>query len=387
MKAQIVSAVSHSIDADPSLAVDQLIVSSNEQLGSLTPTAGMLFAGVDIELQSVSNGLYTQWPDLQLIGCTTDGEFSSVEGFTENSIVLVLFASDNIDIVAGFVDNRSDDLSGDCHRALDDAKQRSEQDPSLCILLSDVLVGNGESVVSNFSDALDSMIPVVGGMAGDSWRFSQTHQLCNTSVFDHCSVFLLFSGPLKYSYGVDCGWQAIGEMGTITRSDENVIYEINYQPALKFYQDALGGKAVPTGELPLAVYDSHNNFRFMRSSLSNFDSGTGAVTYLGRMPENSGVRVTRVDSDSIISGSQHSAEQASENFPASASASMALCFSCGARRELLGQRTFEECQSVKDTVGEGVPIAGFYTYGEFCPPMPWANTEFHNETFVTLLIG
>ncbi|MEH6625826.1 MAG: FIST N-terminal domain-containing protein [Motiliproteus sp.] len=387
MKAQIISAVSHSIDADPSLAVDQLIVSSNEQLGSHMPQAGILFAGVDIELQSVTNGLYTQWPELQLIGCSTDGEFSSVEGFTEDSIVLILFASDSIDMVAGFIDNRTDDLRGDCRRAVSAAMQRSEQDPSLCILLSDVLTGNGESVVSNVSDALNNLVPVVGGMAGDNWRFSQTHQLCNNSVFNNGSVFLLFCGPLKYSYGVDCGWDAIGEMGTITRSDKNVIYEIDHQPALKFYHDALGEKAVPTENLPLAVYDSSSNFRFMRASFSEFDHTTGAVTYLGGMPENSGVRVTRVNSDSIISGSKNSALQASERFPGASSASIALCFSCGARRQLLGKRTFEEFQSVQDTVGEGIPIAGFYTYGEFCPPMPWANTEFHNETFVTLLIG
>ncbi|MCW8884347.1 MAG: FIST C-terminal domain-containing protein [Motiliproteus sp.] len=387
MEPKIISCVCHSTDVDPYIAVDQLLVSSHEHLGSRIPQAAILFAGVEVDLHTVSNGLFTQWPDLQLIGCSTDGEFSSVEGFTQNSLVLVLFASDCIDMVAGYVDNRQPDLGSECRSKVAAARQLSSQQASLCILLSDVLEGNGESVVSNFTEAFNNQVPVIGGMAGDNWQFSRTFQLCNTDVYEHGSVFLLFAGPLQFSYGVDCGWEAVGEMGTITRSQDNVLYEIDHQPALNFYRDALGKEGLPNVKLPLAVYDSHQNFRFMRTSFSRFDSGTGAVTYSGNMPENNNVRITVVNSDSIISGTENSAQKATQNFPVSCPVSLALCFSCGARRAMLGKRTSEEFRCVERTVGEDIPIAGFYTYGEFCPPDPWAETEFHNETFVTLLIG
>ena len=42
--------------------------------------------------------------------------------------------------------------------------------------------------------------------------------------------------------GMDSGWEAIGETGTITRSEGNVIYEINHKPALEFYSNILGEK-------------------------------------------------------------------------------------------------------------------------------------------------
>jgi len=224
-------------------------------------------------------------------------------------------------------------------------------------------------------------------MAADSWRFDEALQFHQKIASADISPFLLLAGPLDFSFGMDSGWEPYGDTGTITRSSGNVIYEINHKPALQFYQDILGPEAKPTLELPIAIHDSEGKFRFMRTSFENFNSETGAVTYLGNVPEDHRVQITMVSRESILSGAARAMEKAVQRFPGNYTPSLALCFSCSARRVLLGTRTGEEYEGVKAQLDSSTQLAGFYTYGEICPHTHESFNEFHNETFVAVLLG
>jgi hypothetical protein len=66
-------------------------------------------------------------------------------------------------------------------------------------------------------------------------------------------------------------------------------------------------------------------------------------------------------------------------------------FSCVGRKLVLGRRTQEEVDAVRNILGEDVPIIGFYTYGEIGPIDKWkeelAAAKFHNETVVLWVLG
>src|SRR5665647_142370 len=131
--------MAHSVELDSFLAVMELIEKCELQLNNKYPTAGILYAGIDVDHQLVLNKIYEKWPDLQLIGCTADGEFSSECDYVEDSLVLTLFVSKNINIVSGFFDNTSTDPSKEYNQVLSEAVSRLGQKPKLCILFSDVL--------------------------------------------------------------------------------------------------------------------------------------------------------------------------------------------------------------------------------------------------------
>jgi hypothetical protein len=65
----------------------------------------------------------------------------------------------------------------------------------------------------------------------------------------------------------------------------------------------------------------------------------------------------------------------------------ALVFSCAARNDLLGTRTKEEIDTLRQEVGDDLPFVGFYAYGEISPFRKGSPTRFHNETFITLLLS
>jgi hypothetical protein len=78
--------------------------------------------------------------------------------------------------------------------------------------------------------------------------------------------------------------------------------------------------------------------------------------------------------------------QAVQNYPGKMPAA-ALFFSCASRRQILGSRTQEEYQIAQSCLSQSLPSCGFYTNGEIAPLEDRGISYFHNETFITLLLG
>lgn len=384
---KIRSVLAQSIELDTSQAVLELIHTCEQKLAGRMPVAGIIFSGIDTDHQVLVDGILSKWPELQLIGCTTDGEFSNAYGYAEDSNILILLESDFCQMSSGYVLHTEPDMTVACQLAYDEAVNRLGVEPKLCILLSEAIKINGETVLNGLTDAAKGQLPIVGGIAADSWRYENTVQICNRQITGDQSVFLLLGGSFDYAVGMECGWEPYGDMGIITKAEGNTIYEINHKPALGFYHDILGEEAIPSNELPIAIYDETGNFRFMRTSLEHYDSTIGSVTYLGNTPTHSQVKITMVNREGILNGATHSMMQALGAFPKGREPSLAIGFSCSARRALLGTRTKEEFERVREILHSDIPFAGFYTYGEMCPKPKTSLNEFHNETFVTLLLG
>ena len=165
MKSNFYTALAHSTELDSRLAVSELIQQAREQLGAIQPQAALLYAGIDCDHGLLLSEILAAWPGIQLVGCTTDGEFSSVAGYEEDSCVLTLIASDTCRMVAGFVDNTAADLKQACEISLSEATNRLGEKPGLCILFSDVLRINGERVMEQLTLASGNGMPIVGGIS------------------------------------------------------------------------------------------------------------------------------------------------------------------------------------------------------------------------------
>lgn len=87
--------VVHSQEIDDESLGKDLIEQSKSKLQLVEPQAGLLFLGIDFDHELIANELMNEWPNLQLTGCTTDGEFSSILGYEEDSAVLMLLSSHN----------------------------------------------------------------------------------------------------------------------------------------------------------------------------------------------------------------------------------------------------------------------------------------------------
>ena len=61
--------------------------------------------------------------------------------------------------------------------------------------------------------------------------------------------------------------------------------------------------------------------------------------------------------------------------------------SCAVRNFLLGTRTSGEIERIRTGLDRGLPVSGFYAFGEIAPLGVNSTPSFHNETCVTVLIG
>lgn len=74
-------------------------------------------------------------------------------------------------------------------------------------------------------------------------------------------------------------------------------------------------------------------------------------------------------------------------YPPQSKPQAALVSSCAIRNLLLGGRSAGEIVSIRDALGEDIPVQGLYACGEIAPITPGAGSRFHNHTCCTVLIG
>ncbi|MGI9520940.1 MAG: FIST signal transduction protein, partial [Hyphomicrobiaceae bacterium] len=263
-------AVGHSENVDEVDIADEIIEQCTNQLAGTAPQAGMMFAAVDFDYQEILDRILKTWPGLQLIGCSTDGEFSSELGFLDDSVTLTLFASDTIEITTGVGRNVSADVEAAAQSAIAEARSGAKQSSTLCLTTPASLLSSSDQVVQHLKRNLSPEVTLLGALAGDQWRFEKTFQFYGAEVLTDAVPIILFSGPILFSKGVCSGWKPIGRAGIATKVESNVIYRIDDHTALDFYRNLLGQKAVPTGDRPLAVLDKSGNVECLRASIEQF---------------------------------------------------------------------------------------------------------------------
>lgn len=380
-------AVAHSEEFDVPAILEDIERQCTRQLAGRRPQAAMLFAAIDIEHEALLAGLARLWPGLELIGCTTDGEVSSVHGFCEDSASLILFGSDSIAIKAGLGRNASASVESACRQAVAGTGLDASEPAKFCISLPDSMTTSSQHIVTSLKRELGEGVPIFGGGAADQWRLKGTRQFFGTEAVSDSVPVLVFAGPMRWSFSVASGWKPVGEPGLVTRSSGPVVEEIDGKPSIEFFRRRLGASAVPTPECPLAILDQAGRVQYLRASPGFADEQAGSTAHVGDVPQGAMVQIAMTNRDAILEGCRSAVQGAFAAYPHGKAPEAALVFSCAARKLLLGTRTSEEFAIVREILGGELPVCGFYGYGEIGPPAGSTSAEYHNETFVCLLIG
>jgi len=203
---------------DATLAAREAITQCRMQLEGSTPGAAILVASVDLDHAAILAAILEAWPAVQLIGCSSDGEFSSRLGCTQDSLLLVALASDTVEFAAGHVEHASGDAAP-FEEAVGEARARVGQEPALAIVYADGMTLNGEGALLGLGSALGHGLPIAGGAAADGWRLTGTLRFHGGRVLSDAAVFLLLCGRFRSSIAVKAGWKPIGRIGVVTSAD------------------------------------------------------------------------------------------------------------------------------------------------------------------------
>ena len=256
-------------------------------------------------------------------------------------------------------------------------------------VLSEGSFVNGSSLINGLETNLNSSLSITGGMCGDDARFEKTVASFKENPKEGEVILIGFYGEsLEISFASFGGWIPFGPERIITRSEGNILYEIDGQPALDLYKKYLGEKSneLPQASLlyPLNVTPDGKKDPVVRTIL-NINDEDQSMILAGDVPVNSRVQLMMASVDGIAQGAQTAANLAMtkrKNKP-----ELALLVSCIGRKLVMNQRVEEEVEQVREVVGDMVPLAGFYSYGEMAPFNGSTSCELHNQTMTLTLIS
>ncbi len=324
--------------------------------------------------------LKKNYPQAKIVGCSTSGEIFSTR-VLDNSITTtaVLFQSASLE-GAAVEFNRGEGSFEIGRRLVSSLKKEGLRH---VFVLSDGIQINGSELVRGMKQVLPIGVNLTGGLAGDGSRFKETLVIWDGKPLGQGVVALGFYGAsLHIGYGSFGGWDPFGPERLVTKSTNNILYEMDGKSALELYKTYLGEHAVglpATGLLfPLSVRLKDGADPLVRTILS-VDEDAHSMTFAGDVPEGSYVRLMKANVDRLIDGATEAAktcEEARSAFPPD----LAILISCVGRKLVLKQRVEEEVEGVHAVFGDASALTGFYSYGEISPFKKGAKCALHNQT-------
>jgi len=319
------------------------------------------------------------YPEAVIAGCSTAGEILGTRVHDESLVITaVAFERSTVDWVGVDVAEGSD--GSVAARRVADALVR----PGLrhVLVLCDGLVVNGTAFAHALRERLPEGVCATGGLAADADRFVQTLVLDGQGAAARRVAGIGFYGQaLRIGVGSLGGWDSFGPARRVTRSQGNVLFELDGQSALDLYKGYLGDHAasLPGAALlfPLLLEDERGGEGLVRTVLA-VDEAAGSLTFAGDMPVGARARLMKANFDRLVGGAHGAAQGAAASIGAS-EAQLALLVSCVGRKLVLRQRVEEEIEAVQEVLGEAA-LAGFYSYGELCPQGSFGSCELHNQT-------
>ncbi len=250
------------------------------------------------------------------------------------------------------------------------------------LIISDGQKVNGTDLVQGLKECLPDKTIITGGLAGDGARFMKTLVGLNETPIEGRIVAIGFYGDnLTVGYGSIGGWDSFGPERLITKSKDNILYELDGKPALDIYKMYLGeySDELPGSGLlfPLSIRAADSEESVVRTILG-INEEEKSLIFAGNMPKGLYARLMKANFDRLIEGASIAAHNSI--IPNLKKPELAVLISCVGRKLVLNQRIEEEVEVVRAIYGADTAITGFYSYGEISPSANFANCELHNQT-------
>lgn len=344
-----------------------------------SPTLAFVFASVAQDIDAISN-LFDKY-DIQLVGCTTSGEFVNEQVSNQEMAILLLdMKKENFSV---YVAEEEDTILAAKNAALD-AKNKFEN-PAL-IVFSGGLATNGDNIIKGVNEV--GNYPLFGGLAGDDFKMQATYIFTNNKKSDKALLFLAIDKENVTVEGLaTSGWKAVGTPKIATKAEGNILYTIDNEPALdvflKYFDiptpaDRRKDIVAEVGiKYPLQI--QRDGYTTLRAPLMANDDG--ALILAGEVPQGASMFFSMPPDFDVIDQSVEDLGTLKEEFP---EADAIVLVSCGARQAALGPMIEGELEGLQKLWN--APLVGFFSYGEIGTMNGASVCDLHNETVSLILL-
>lgn len=231
------------------------------QLGNMSPTIVVFFATVEHDGALIGDALRRRFPQAQVAGCSSNGEFCE-HGFGAGGVVALALGKEMISQAASTLAVLDQGVVAGIEAAAAALGEELGQplralDPQKWIGLGFLEGATGrEEKINEALGNVAPLLPFVGGSAGDRIRFERTWAYAKGQLSHNACALLVLKPARPFAIMKTCHFVATPVQTTVTKCDpdQRLIHMLDGQPAIERYAELVG---VPADKLEFLHYLSN----------------------------------------------------------------------------------------------------------------------------------
>ena len=302
-----------------------------------------------------------------ILGCTTSGEIFN-DQVNDNILTVTAIYFENTK--TNFISSELTEFNKCYEKGLEIARLIPNDNLSHVFVIGEGININGSELVEGLANGLPEHVKITGGLAGDYEGYKETFVIVNNCGKKNLIGAVAFYGDkIKIGYGSVGGFDTFGIERTVTKSKENILYELDGKPILDLYREYLGeySSKLPVSGLlfPLSIRARDSSYSYVRT-VAGVDEENKCLKFAGEIPQGYYAKLMHANYNNLINGSMIAAENCINSVNCK-NPSLAILISCRGRRVVLNQMIDEEIEVVRSIFGSNVMFTGFYSNGEIAP--------------------
>jgi hypothetical protein len=364
----------------------EIIANGLEQLISAgyQPTLALVFISINQDIEAVRNLLDKK--GITIFGTTTNGEI--VNGKITSGAISILLLDLEKSCFSLFIEEFPEDNPAIASAKIAKSAMEKYTNPVFFVGCSHFAL-NFSNLLKGFKNVIGEDVNVYGGVAGDDLA-NQNNLLVftNDKTCFQALVAVVFDGDkVEVKGNISCGWKPVGTVKTITKSNANIVYEIDDKPALDITMRYSGIEDLPDdlNEATLLVSRTMA-MQFIKEkgepvTLMGFlQTSDGSMLTHAHLPEGSQLRFAVPPDFDVVEEVIDRCRELKKEIP---EPDALLVYSCSARFDAIGPFVEHEIKGIHNLWN--VPMAGFFSNGELARTKG-GELEIHNLAACTVAL-
>jgi hypothetical protein len=331
-------------------------------------------------------------PSVPVIGCSGQGVMGRgavhEDGYAAS---LMALGGDGLEVGVARVSDVQLDTAAKGTAIGKQLRQSHAQPPKVAILHYDPLSGvDLDVLLGGVASQIEA--PILGGAAAHFFNVAMTttYQYSGLDTFSKGAVAVSLAGDFSAEMVISTGCAPVGYQMTVTRTDGNMVLELDGRSALDVWRDLTGATGstdvMASASVAIGVpVEGAEGGHLIRAAFV-FDERHKGMLLGAAVPEGTTVTLYHRTVDDALSGAERMGQELSQRLSGKQLRAV-LGFECGGRtRPFLGtEATNAENRALQARVGPDAEWAGVICWGELFPV--GGKPGFHNYTFPLLALA
>jgi hypothetical protein len=373
---------------NPNVAGHEAAQQALKEAGVSKPDFVFMFGSIGYDQRSLVRAVRESTGGAPLSGCSAEGTINGDQidesGF---SVVVTAISSDELHWTNGLATGLEDDPRAVGKQVAQELLPHLSSDTIGLFVFPDGFTENFDHFIAGLEENLPSerFLPMWGGGAANNFNQEEpTYQYCDDEVIFGGVSYALLSGEAQTAWANSHSLIPIGGERIVTRSQGNIIYEIDGKPAAEVLKEYLPEHALVADRdwlryaISLALLFRAPSYMkdedYVVRGVPQLSLTEGSITVQTEVEEGTSVWFSSRDKERITTGFDRMAQQIEEQLGGE-QPKLVFQFECVTRGHVMfrEQEKLQLLKRFRQSVGQDVPWVGFYTVGEIGP------VEEHND--------